>query len=141
MTNSTDPQNNELFNMLADYGTTAFNEYYVELGSPAVNDLGALRNAYGHAFSSAWLAYHVNSNAAKAFEIIKEIFTLDQEVENNSLGGTDYERGREIAYKDGSRDMWNNDLGIAYSEAALSNNEDFSSVSRAIFNKIYKFVR
>ena len=45
MTNSTAPRNNDLFNMLSAYGTAAFDEYYEELGSPTVSDIGALRNA------------------------------------------------------------------------------------------------
>lgn len=136
---SIDPKQSEIFNRLSQLGTEAFNTYYEQIGSPAMSasELGNLKNAFGHAYSSAWLAYNIDTDTAKIFGLIKEIFTLNQEVENHSLNGTDYARGHEIAYKDGSRDMWNNDLGIQYSQNALKNNESFESVSKKIFDNIY----
>lgn len=58
---SIDPKQSEIFNRLSQLGTEAFNTYYEQIGSPAMSasELGNLKNAFGHAYSSAWLAGRV----------------------------------------------------------------------------------
>ncbi len=96
-----------------------------------------MKNAYGHAYASAYLAYKYSPEDSKLLGILKEIATLDKEINNHSLNGTDIERGKYIAFKDGSRDMWNNMQWIKYAICGIADLKGFGDVSKQIFDNLF----
>ena len=133
-----DPSDNELFQQLSAQINESFDNYYkIKFGDNISSPLyGSLKNAYGHAYASAYLAYNNGATVARTYGVLKEFFTLNDEIINNSLGGTDILRGEKIALLDGSRDMWNNAKGIEYALLGKQQGLSFDAISYNIFDNV-----
>lgn len=59
-----DPSDNELFQQLSAQINESFDNYYkIKFGDNVSSPLyGSLKNAYGHAYASAYLAYNKGGN-------------------------------------------------------------------------------
>ena len=140
---SIDPKNNAEFNEISGSINSSFDNFYAqefgyipEIGSSEYVNYSNIKNAYGHAYASAYLTYKYNGDRSKLLGLIKEIATLNDEIKNHSENGTNIERGEEIAYKDGSRDMWNNNQGIEYAKLGISSSQSLEYVASQIFNDL-----
>ncbi len=143
MNNSTSPHQNKEFLEAEQLAQEKFNNFYIEnfntipeQGSLEYSNYGKLKNTFEHVFTSAYFTYKYSAEDTKILGLIKEIFTLDKEIEAHSLNGTNWERGKLIAFQDGNRDMWNNEIGIQYALNGLQNSQNLDIVAKNIFNNL-----
>jgi len=115
---------------------SCFKKRYGNNQNNGLPDREQMRNAFEHAYVSAYFTCKYSPEEARMLGLIKEKITLQDEIYAHSYKGTNYERGREMAFKDGNRDMWNNEMGISYGMKGKKNKKEPYLIGKDIFDEI-----
>ncbi len=80
-------------------------------------DKGNVKNAFEHAFGSAFITYDRSKEDAYFLGLTKEHLTKDKEIKAHEFyeDGTrkrSHDEALEIVINDTNRDLWNNNIGI-----------------------------